>query len=105
MTVFVPHVSRSRSGDGQELITLGDRMLDEYLVFVATRARRNTWLAVASDLKIFFEIVGKPPAEVTTGDVFDFLALQRRPRLGGNVVRLDGETGLAARTIARRLSS
>lgn len=105
MSVFVPNVSRSCSADGQEVITLGDRMLDEYLRFVAARARRNTWLAVASDLKIFFEIVGKPPVEVTTADVFDFLTVQRRPRLGGNVVRLDGESGLAARTIARRLSS
>ena len=105
VSVFVPCVARSCSVDGQEVITLGDRMLDEYLVFVAARARRNTWLAVASDLKIFFEIVGKSPAAVTTADVFDFLAAQRRPRLGGNVVRLDGEAGLAARTIARRLSS
>jgi integrase/recombinase XerD len=103
--VFVPCVSRSVAVDGQEVITFGDRLLDEYLVFVAARARRNTWLAVASDLKIFFEVVGKRPAEVTTANVFEFLQEQRRPRLGGNVVRLDGESGLAARTIARRLSS
>lgn len=105
MSVFVPSVARSCSVGGQEVITFGDLVIDEYLRFVAARARRNTWLAVASDLKIFFEIVGKRPAEVTTADVFEFLAVQRRPRLGGNVVRLDGETGLAARTIARRLSS
>jgi integrase len=56
------------------------------------------------------EIVGddvaKEPAEVTAADVFAFLAEQRAPRRGEKVVRIeDGEAGLAARTIARRLSS
>ncbi|MGH9286326.1 MAG: tyrosine-type recombinase/integrase, partial [Acidimicrobiales bacterium] len=50
--------------------------------------------------------VAKPPAEVTPADVFAFLSAQRAPRHGEHVVRLeDGEPGLAARTIARRLSS
>jgi integrase/recombinase XerD len=61
---------------------------------------------VAFDLKIFFGVVARPPAEVTAADVFGFLAAQRASRHGGRVVRLeDGEAGLAARTIARRLSS
>jgi site-specific recombinase XerD len=86
-------------------ITLGHPLLDEYLAFVAARARINTWLAVASDLKICFGVVAKEPTEVTAADVFAFLAEQRKPRLD-RVVRLeDGEAGLAARTIARRLSS
>lgn len=81
-------------------------MLDDYLAFVGARGRTNTWLAIASDLKIFFDVVGKEPIEVTTADVFDFLSAQRTPRHGNKVVRLeDGEAGLAARTIARRLSS
>jgi integrase/recombinase XerD len=68
------------------------------------RARTNTWLAVASDLKVFFGLAGKPPAEVSTAGVFAFLSAQRAPRRGERVVRLDdGEAGLAARTIARRL--
>jgi integrase/recombinase XerD len=51
-------------------------------------------------------VVGKEPAHVTAVDVFAFLAEQRRPRRGVGVVRIeDGEAGLAARTIARRLSS
>ena len=76
-----------------------------YLAFVAARARTNTWLAVASDLKIFFGVVAKEPAQVTAADVFAFLAAQRG-RARRRVVRLeDGEPGLAARTIARRLSS
>ena len=81
-------------------------MLDDYLAFVGARARVNTWLATAYDLKVFFTVVGKEPAQVTAPDVFTFLKAQRAPRLGERVVRLeDGESGLAARTIARRLSS
>ena len=77
--------------------------MDRYLEFVAGRCRPNTLRAVAFDLKAFFAVVGKDPAEVTAADVFDFLADQRGDR---SVVRLvDRESGLSARTIARRLSS
>ena len=102
----MPCLARS-AADGQiEKITLGHPLLDDYLVFVAARARTSTWLAVAYDLKVFFEVVGKEPAVVATADVFAFLSAQRAPRRGERVVRLeDGEAGLAARTIARRLSS
>jgi integrase/recombinase XerD len=48
-------------------------------------------------------VVDKDPAEVVAADIFDFLADQRGDR---TVVRIsDGESGLSARTIARRLSS
>jgi integrase/recombinase XerD len=58
---------------------------------------------VAFDLKTFFTVAGKDSVEVTAADVFDFLARQRGDR---TVVRLaDRESGLSARTIARRLSS
>jgi site-specific recombinase XerD len=54
-------------------------------------------------LKTFFTVIDKDPAEVVAADVFDFLAVQRGDR---TVIRLsDGESGLSARTIARRLSS
>jgi integrase/recombinase XerD len=103
---FVPCLDRSVADGGIQAITLGHPLLDDYLAFVAARARANTWLAVAYDLKVFFEAVGKEPAAVTRADVFAFLAAQRAPRRGETVVRLeDGEPGLAARTIARRLSS
>ncbi len=103
---FTPCLIRHREGREVTSITLGHPLLDDYLAFVAVRARTNTWLAVASDLKIFFAFVGKEPVEVTPADVFAFLAAQRTPRLGERVVRLeDGKPGLAARTIARRLSS
>jgi integrase len=93
--------------DGRELrsITLGHPLVDAYLEFVGARGAVNTWLATAYDLKVFFEVVGKEPAEVSAADVFAFLGQQRTPRLE-KVVRIeDGEAGLSARTIARRLSS
>jgi integrase/recombinase XerD len=66
--------------------------------------RANTLRAVAHDLKTFVGVVDKDPAEVVAAaEVFDFLAQQRGDR---TVIRVsDGESGLSARTIARRLSS
>lgn len=102
---FVPGMERVMDGSGLRAITLGDPLVDAYLEFVGARGAVNTWLATAYDLKVFFEVVGKNPAEVTSADVFAFLAEQRTPR-HENVVRIaDGEAGLSARTIARRLSS
>ncbi|MDP8927257.1 MAG: tyrosine-type recombinase/integrase, partial [Actinomycetota bacterium] len=102
----MPCLVRSHEGGELRSIALGHPLLDDYLAFVGARARTNTWLAVASDLKIFFTVVGKEPVEVTTADVFDFISAQRQPRRGSRVVLLeDGEAGLAARTIARRLST
>jgi len=94
------------SGRAPERPRLDDPLLDRYLEFVESRARYNTLLATASDLRIFFAFTSKPPTEVTTADVFAFIADQRRPRGDGRVVRLaDGESGLSSRTIKRRLSS
>jgi integrase/recombinase XerD len=85
---------------------LGHPLLDAYLAFVAARARPNTVLAAAYDLKVAFTVLGKQPAEVTVRDVLAFIQAQRSPRRGGNVVRLDdGEAGLSARTIKRRLAT
>jgi integrase/recombinase XerD len=70
---------------------------------VAGRSRPNTLRAVAHDLKTFFTVIDKAPVEVVAADVFEFVADQRGDR---TVVRIsDGESGLSARTIARRLSS
>jgi site-specific recombinase XerD len=102
---FVPYMERTTDGSELVSITLGHPLVDGYLEFVGARGATNTWLATAYDLKVFFEVVGKEPAEVGTADVFAFLAHQRTPR-HENVVRIeDGEPGLSARTIARRLSS
>src|SRR5450755_2728373 len=103
---FVPCLVRSIEGSEIVSITLGHPLVDDYLEFVGARGAVNTWLAVAYDLKVFFAVVAKEPADVCAADVFAFLAAQRAPRRGERVVRIeDGEPGLAARTIARRLSS
>ncbi|MGI8609993.1 MAG: site-specific integrase, partial [Candidatus Dormibacteria bacterium] len=85
---------------------VGDPLLDEYLRFVAARARPNTALAAAYDIKVVFTVLRKDPRTLTTADVLTFIEAQRRPRSTDAVVRLaDGETGLSARTIKRRLAT
>jgi site-specific recombinase XerD len=102
MTTF-PSLIRGVSSSGAVRYRLGDPLVDRYLEFVAGRARPNTLRAVAFDLKTFFTVVGKDPVEVAAADVFEFLAHQRGDR---TVVRLtDWESGVSARTLARRLSS
>ncbi len=103
---WLPCLVRSAASAEGVRVTLGDPLVDDYLEFVAARCRPNTVLATAYDLKVFFEVVGKEPARVSTADVFGFIAAQRAPRRGARVVRLeDGEAGLSARTIKRRLAS
>jgi integrase/recombinase XerD len=102
MSLF-PCLVRAPAASGETRYALGHPLLDHYLEFVAGRARPNTLRAVAFDLKIFFGVIVKDPATVEPADVFEFLAHQRGDR---TVVRLsDRESGLSARTIARRLSS
>jgi site-specific recombinase XerD len=84
----------------------GDALVDRYVEFVAARCRPNTVTATVSDLRAFFTVVAKSPTDVVAADVFGFITEQRRPRGDERVVRLaDGESGLAARTIKRRLAS
>jgi integrase/recombinase XerD len=98
-----PVLVRTSSSTGETRFELGHPLVDSYLEFVAGRARPNTLRAVAFDLKTFFTVVDKGPVAVVPADVFEFLANQRGDR---TVVRMsDGESGLSARTIARRLSS
>ena len=102
MTDF-PCLVRSVARSGEARYRLGEPLVDRYLEFVSGRARPNTLRAVAFDLKAFFTVVAKDPVAVAAADVFEFLAHQRGDR---SVVRLaDRESGLSARTIARRLSS
>ncbi len=87
-------------------VRIGHPLIDDYLSLVAARCRPNTLLATGHDLKVFFRIVGKEPAAVVPADVFAFITAQRAPRRGNRVIRLeDGEKGLSARTIKRRLAS
>jgi site-specific recombinase XerD len=96
---------RSAEPSGEVRIVLGHRLVDDYLEFLAARCRPNTVIAASSDLKIFFELFPKDPTQVSTADVLAFITIQRG--VGDpKVVRLsDGESGLSARTIQRRLSS
>ena len=101
-----PCLVKTVSPDGELRLRLGHPFLDDYLAFVAARARPNTLLATAFDLKVFFGWADKEPAQIRRADVIDFVAAQRAPRGDGTVVRLsDGSSGLSARTVARRLSS
>jgi len=101
-----PSLERRPLGEFGVEVRLGHELLDDYLRFVAARCRPNTVLAAGFDLKVFFTFVDKDPIEVTMADVLDFIADQRAPRRGSNVVRLqDGEVGLSARTIRRRLAT
>jgi integrase len=105
MAVFVPVMQRDRLGESGVEVRLGHDLVDAYLRFVAARCRPNTVLAAGFDLLVFFSFAGIDPVDVTTGDVLGFVADQRRPR-SGNVVRLaDGEGGLSARTVQRRLAT
>jgi integrase/recombinase XerD len=84
----------------------GVAVLDRYVEFVSARCRPNTVAATVSDLGVFFSVIDKDPLAVTPADVLTFIAAQRRPRGDGRVVRLaDGEAGLSARTIKRRIAT
>src|SRR5437016_8594064 len=86
--------------------TFGVAVLDRYVEFVSARCRPNTVAATVSDLGVFFSVIDKDPLAVTPADVLAFIAEQRRPRGDGRVVRLvDGEAGLSARTIKRRVAT
>jgi integrase/recombinase XerD len=78
-----PCLVRFDAADGnRHRLRLGHLLLDDYLELVAARARPNTLLAAAWDLKAFFGVVAKDPVEVTTADVLAFISDQRRPRRG-----------------------
>ena len=102
-----PSFKRQLSRGGEERYVVGHEVVDEFLEFVAARARPNTVRAYAHDLCVFFSVVTKDPAEVTTKDVLNFVTAQRRSRTGAeNVVRIsDGLSGLSAATIKRRLAA
>src|SRR5450755_893841 len=102
---FVPSMERVVQGSELRSITLGHPLVDAYLEFVGARGAVNTWLATAYDLQVFFAVVSNEPAEASSADGVGCLAQQRR-RGDAKAVRIeDGEPGLSARTIARRLSS
>ena len=104
--MWIPCLLRSTRASGEVSVRVGHELVDEYLRFLAGRARPNTVLAAGYDLKVFFDWSRKEPSAVRTKDVITFVAAQRTPRRSSNVLRLaDGESGLSARTVARRLST
>jgi integrase/recombinase XerD len=104
---FAPRLLNGRPDPAHPgAVRLGHLLLDAYLDLVSARARPNTLIATAYDLQVFFSVIGKDPIAVTPPDVLAFITAQRAPRRGPRVVRLeDGEPGLSARTIKRRLAS
>ena len=100
MSAWTPVVEELADGH----VRLGHPLVDDYLELVLARCRRNTLLATAYDLKVFFTVVGKDPAVVESADVLRFVKEQRRPRPGRMIVPIDGG-GLALSTVKRRLSS
>jgi len=104
VAVVEPCLIRSVDGSGQPRLRLGVALVDAYLDFVAGRCRPNTVLATAYDLRIFFAVVGKDPAQVSGADVFGFITAQRHG--GDGRLQLAGDGGgVAARSVRRRLSS
>ena len=87
----------------------GVALAEVYLEFLAGRCRPNTVLAAASDLRVFFTVVAKPPEQVRPADVLAFITAQRTGRGGGRgvlqPVDLGSEPGgVSAATVRRRLS-
>jgi integrase/recombinase XerD len=74
--MFVPCLSRVEG----EPSRLGEPLLDEYLRFVAARARPNTVFAQWFDLKVFCTVVTAAPRQVSTADVFGFIRHTESPR-------------------------
>jgi site-specific recombinase XerD len=99
---------RSWGPSGELIARLGDPVLDGYLEFLSGRCRPNTVLAAASDLRVFFAVVDKPPEQVTATDVLGFVTTQRTGGRTGRVVATAPDAGEAAgvssATVARRLS-
>lgn len=108
MSAFDPCLIRSRGRSGGSVVRLGLPLVDDYLEFLEGRCRPNTVLAAAYDLRVFFGVVAKPPAEVCTADVLGFITAQRSGRAGDRllqpVVAADEAGGVATSTVARRLS-
>jgi len=108
MSLLDPCLIRSRGPSGQVVVRLGVPVVDDYLEFLEGRCRPNTVLAAAYDLRVFFGVVDKPPAEVRPADVLGFITAQRTGRTQGQrlqPVAPDVQAGgVATSTVARRLS-
>jgi len=108
MPTIAPCLIQSHGPSGGPVVRVGVPLLDDYLECLSRRCRPNTVLAVAYDLKVFFEVVGKTPKRVRPGDVLAFMTAQRtgQPSLSPQLQPVaDQARGASARTVRRRLSS
>lgn len=105
MSLLDPCLIRSRGPSGRVVVRVGMALVDDYLEFLEGRCRPNTVLAAAYDLRVFFGVVDKSPAQVLPADVLGFITAQRagQSRAGG-LRPVDGSPGVAVSTVARRLS-
>ena len=108
MSLVDPCLIRSRGPSGVLVVRLGMPLVDEYLEFLEGRCRANTVLAAAYDLKVFFGVVDKSPADVVPADVLGFITAQRTGRASDQRLQPVGpdaeRAGVAISTVARRLS-
>jgi site-specific recombinase XerD len=105
MSLLDPCLIRSRGPSGQVVVRLRVPLVDDYLEFLEGRCRPNTVLAAAYDLRVFFGVVDKLPAEVRPADVLGFITAQRTGRSdGAGLQSVDEGGGVATSTVARRLS-
>jgi hypothetical protein len=68
-----PCLKRGVSPAGELVVRVGVPLLDDFLEFLAGRARPNTVLAAGYDVVVFFRFVAKEPHEVTSADVLAFV--------------------------------
>ncbi len=106
MSLLDPCLIRSRGPSGQVVVRLGVPLVDDYLEFLEGRCRPNTVLAAAYDLRVFFGVVDKAPAQVRPADVLGFITAQRtgRSEVAGLRPVDDEASGVSTSTVARRLS-
>ncbi len=109
MSLSEPCLIRSRAPSGEPVVRLGIALVDDYLEFLDGRCRPNTVLAAAYDLKVFFTVVAKAPAEVRASDVLGFITAQRTGRVSDQVLQplasAEPVSGVTISTVARRLST
>lgn len=104
MVFTEPCLKRVVSPVGELVVRVGVPLLDDYLDFLAGRARPNSVLAAGYDVVVFFRFVAKEPYEVTSADVLAFITSQRSGGDGRSLRAVNDAAGVSARTVRRRLS-
>ncbi len=95
---YMPCLVQPRGAAVGGLVKLGHPLLDAYVELVMARARWNTVLATAFDLKVVFSVVAKDPVDITPAGVLAFIEAQPRPRRRPNVARIEHSPSALAPT-------